>query len=253
MIRAVVVEDEPLARRYLVSLLAGTGRVEVVGQAGDGWAGLQLCRDLAPDAAFVDIRIPGPDGLSLAGRLMALPRPPMVVFVTSYAGHAVDAFRVEAVDYLLKPLEAERVREAVSRLEHRLAQARGREPEGAAAPSGDRLPIRRAGDDVVRLLPRGEIMAAVRRSRRTWVHAADEEFATYYPVAALARWLGGPPFLRVARDAIVNMEAVAEVVRLGDRQYRLRLADRARTVVEVSRSGAAALHAYLQGPERRGD
>lgn len=246
MIRAVVVEDEPLARSYLRSLLAGTGKVEVVGEAGDGTAGLHLCRNLAPDAAFLDIRIPGPDGLSLAARLLTLPRPPLVVFVTGYAGHAVDAFRVEAVDYLLKPIEPDQVRDAVRRLEHRLAAA-----APAATPAdvaGTRLPVRGEEDDLVRLLPRGDVLAAVRRARRTWVYTAAESFPTYYALAALAKWLGGPPFEQVARDAVVNMTAVAEVLRTGDRLYRLRLRDQAGTVVDVSRSGAARLAAYLKPP-----
>ena len=124
MIRAVVVEDEPLARQYLCTLLQETGKVEVVGEAADGRAGLRLCVERAPDAAFLDIRIPGPDGLSLAGRLLTLARPPLVVFVTGFSGHAVDAFRVEAVDYLLNPIEFGAVLETVRRLEHRLGAKR---------------------------------------------------------------------------------------------------------------------------------
>ena len=121
MIRAVVVEDEPLARQYLCTLLEETGKVEVVGEADDGRAGLRLCAERAPDAAFLDIRIPGPDGLSLAGRLLTLARPPLVVFVTGFSGHAVAAFSVEAVDYLLKPIELGAVLEPVRRVSHRLA------------------------------------------------------------------------------------------------------------------------------------
>jgi DNA-binding LytR/AlgR family response regulator len=246
MIRAVVVEDEPLALEYLCALLAGTRKVEVVGQAGDGRAGLRLCEQCRPDAAFLDIRIPGPDGLSLAGRLLALPGPPLVVFVTGYAGHAVEAFRVEAIDYLLKPIEPDQVLDAVRRLEYRLAAA-----SPAALPpdvAGTRLPVRGEDDDFVRLLPRGDILAAVRRARRTWVHTAAESFPTYYTLANLAKWLGGPPFEQVARDAVVNMTAVAEVLRTGDRLYRLRLRDHGGTVVDVSRSGAARVAAYLQPP-----
>src|SRR5712671_754096 len=72
VIRAVVMEDEPLARQYLCTLLAQTGKVEVVGEADNGRAGLRLCAGCAPDVALLDIRIPGPDGLSLAGRLLTL-------------------------------------------------------------------------------------------------------------------------------------------------------------------------------------
>jgi DNA-binding LytR/AlgR family response regulator len=241
----VVVEDEPLALEYLRSLLAATGKVEVVGEAGDGRAGLRLCAELSPDAAFLDIRIPGPDGLTLAGKLMTLPRPPLVVFVTGYSGHAVDAFRVEAVDYLLKPIEAAAVLESVRRLGHRLG---GRDGGAGPAvePGGDRLVIRDAAEGVVKLLPRDDIVAVLRRGRRSWVHTSSEEFPTYYPLASLAGWFGGPPFLQVSRNAIVNMGVVTDVVRVGDRRYEVRLPDRARNVVEASRSGAALVTAYLR-------
>jgi DNA-binding LytR/AlgR family response regulator len=246
VIRAVVVEDEPLARRYLCTLLEETGKVEVVGEADDGRAGLRLCAERAPDAAFLDIRIPGPDGLSLAGRLLTLARPPLVVFVTGFSGHAVDAFRVEAVDYLLKPIEFGAVLETVRRLEHRLDGRGAVSAESAADALGDRLVVKDASDGSVKLLPRGDIVAALRRRRRTWIHTAAEEFPTYYPLATLARWLGGSPFLQISRDAIVNMTVVTEITRVGDRRYELRLLDRARTVAEASRTGAALLADYLR-------
>jgi two-component system, LytTR family, response regulator len=246
VIRAVVVEDEPLARRYLCTLLEETGKVEVVGVADDGRAGLRLCAERAPDAAFLDIRIPGPDGLSLAGRLLTLARPPLVVFVTGFSGHAVDAFRVEAVDYLLKPIEFETVLETVRRLEHRLDGRGAVSAESAADALGDRLVVKDAGEGGVKLLPRGDIVAALRQRRRTWIHTAAEEFPTYYPLATLARWLGGSPFLQISRDAIVNMTVVSEITRVGDRRYELRLLDRARTVAEASRTGAALLADYLR-------
>jgi DNA-binding LytR/AlgR family response regulator len=246
VIRVVVVEDEPLARQYLCTLLEETGKVEVVGEADEGRAGLRLCAERAPDAAFLDIRMPGPDGLSLAGRLLTLARPPLVVFVTGFSGHAVDAFRVEAVDYLLKPIESGAVLETVRRLEHRLSGRGAVSAESAADAVGDRLVVKDANEGGVKLLPRGDIVAALRRRRRTWIHTAAEESPTYYPLAMLARWLGGSPFLQISRDAIVNMTVVTEITRVGDRRYELRLPDRARTVAEASRTGAALLADYLR-------
>jgi two-component system, LytTR family, response regulator LytT len=246
VIRAVVVEDEPLARQYLRTLLEETGKVEVVGEADDGRAGLRLCAEHAPDAAFLDIHIPGPDGLSLAGRLLTLAKPPLVVFVTGFSGHAVDAFRVEAVDYLLKPIEFGAILETVRRLEHRLDGRGAGSAESAVDALGDRLVVKDASEGSVKLLPRGDIVAALRRRRRTWILTAAEEFPTYYTLATLARWLGGSPFLQISRDAIVNMTVVTEITRVGDRHYELRLLDRARTVAEASRTGAALLADYLR-------
>lgn len=244
MIRAVVVEDEPLALRYLKGLLADTGKVEVVGEALDGAGGFRACVETAPDAAFLDIEVPGSDGLCLAGRLLALPRPPLVVFVTAHSGHALDAFEVEAVDFLLKPIDPEQVLRAVRRLEHRL----GPTDVAVDGPPCDRLPIRVPGDSVVRLLSRRDVLAAIRRGRRSWLHTTSEELATHQPLNVLAVWLGGPPFAQVARDAIVNLEAVSEVFHLGARRYQVRLPDRRQTLVEVSRSGAARIAPFLKPP-----
>jgi DNA-binding LytR/AlgR family response regulator len=97
-----------------------------------------------------------------------------------------------------------------------------------------------------RPLTRHEIVAVPRRGRRTWIHTADAEYPSYYPVARMAVWLGGAPFFRVAREAIVNLEAVAEITHYGDRLYQLRLKDRRGTVVAVSRSGARCLASLLK-------
>ena len=102
-IRAVIIEDEPLAVEYLGALLDDTYQVEVVGAAAEGESGLRLCAELRPDAVFLDIKLPGKDGVSLATQLAMLPQPPRLVFTTGDAGRATDAFRLDAVDYLLKP------------------------------------------------------------------------------------------------------------------------------------------------------
>ena len=107
-IRAVIIEDEPLAAQYLAALLDDTCQVEVVGAATESETGLQLCAELRPDAVFVDIKLPGKDGVSLATQLAMLPQPPRLVFATGNANRATDAFRLEAVDYLLKPLTRHR-------------------------------------------------------------------------------------------------------------------------------------------------
>src|SRR5215470_4007962 len=115
-IRVVIIEDEPLAAKYLAELLDETCQVEVVGTATESETGLQLCAELRPDAVFLDIKLPGKDGVSLATQLAMLPQPPRLVFTTGDANRATDAFRLEAVDYLLKPLDPIQVVESVNRL-----------------------------------------------------------------------------------------------------------------------------------------
>jgi two-component system, LytTR family, response regulator len=260
-IRAVIIEDEPLAAEYLAALLDDTYQVEVVGSATESEAGLRLCAELRPDAVFVDINLPGKDGVSLATQLAMLPQPPRLVFTTGDANRATDAFRLAAVDYLLKPLDPEQVTEAVNRL---LAYVRPFEAGSSSSSGGhangvpttdkmrfpgmanELLPVKDVDRDQIRLLARREVAAVLRRERRTWVHTVREEFATYYPVGDLMRWLDGDPFIQIGRHAIVNLQAIERVTHYGDRLYRVRLRDRVGTEMTASRTGAARLAAVLK-------
>ena len=260
-IRAVIIEDEPLAAQYLAQLLDDTCQVEVVGSATEAEAGLRLCAELRPDAVFVDINLPGKDGVSLATQLAMLPQRPWLVFTTANPNRATDAFRLEAVDYLLKPLDPEQVTEAVNRLlTHLRPFEAGRSgssggqanevttPDKTGIPgrSDELLPVKDVDRDQIRLLARREVAAALRRERRTWIHTVREEFATYYPLADLMQWLGGYPFVQIGRHAVVNLQAVERITHYGDRLYRVRLRDRASTEITASRTGAAKLAAVLK-------
>jgi DNA-binding LytR/AlgR family response regulator len=259
-IRVVIVEDEPLAAEYLAKLLDDTWQVEVVGTASDSEAGLRLCAELRPDAAFLDINLPGKDGVSLATQLSMLPQPPLLVFTTGVPERATDAFRLEAVDYLLKPLDPDQVAEAVNRLqailrpfESHSSRSPADTAEGASASdktdfssaADQLLPVKDVDRDQIRLLARYEIAAVIRRDRRTWVHTVREEFATYYPLNDLMRWLGGDPFIQIARHAVVSLRAIDKINHYGDRLYRVVLRDRLGTEITASRTGAARLSEVL--------
>ena len=260
-IRAVIIEDEPLAGQYLAALLDDTCKVEVVGSATESEAALRLCAELRPDAVFVDINLPGKDGVSLATQLAMLPQPPRLVFTTGNANRATDAFRLEAVDYLLKPLDPEQVTEAVNRVLSYLRPFESGPSQGSRGhanedPTPDKmrftglatelLTVKDVDRDQMRLLARREVAAVLQRERRTWVHTVREEFATYYPLAELMRWLGGEPFIQIGRHAIVNLQAIEHVTHYGDRLYRVGLRDRVTTELTASRTGAARLAAVLK-------
>jgi DNA-binding LytR/AlgR family response regulator len=258
-IRALIIEDEPLAAEYLTALLDDTCQVEVVGTATESEEGLRLCAELRPDAVFLDINLPGKDGVSLATQLAMLPQPPHLVFTTGNAGRATDAFRLDAVDYLLKPLDPDQITESVNRLRAHLRPfessslpARGinsaTTPDKMSFTGGasELLPVKDLDRDQIRLLARREVTAVLRRDRRTWVHTVREEFATYYPLADLILWLGDDPFIQIGRHAVVNLQAIEHVIHYGDRLYRVRLRDRSGTEITASRTGAARLAAVLK-------
>lgn len=120
--RVLIVDDEPLARLRLGSLLGECEGVELAGSVGDGEAALAALTERQPDLLLLDINMPGLDGMALAARLAGRARP-LVVFCTAYENHALHAFELAAVDYLLKPVRLERLREALQRARKRLADA----------------------------------------------------------------------------------------------------------------------------------
>ena len=115
-----------------------------------------------------------------------------------------------------------------------------------AGKASELLPDKDVDRDQSRLLARRGVAAVLRQGRRTWVHTVREEFATYYPLADLMRWLGGDPFIQVGRHAVVNLQAIEHVTHYGDRLYRVRLRDRVGTEITASRTGAARLAAVLK-------
>jgi DNA-binding LytR/AlgR family response regulator len=260
MIRVVLLQESSPAVEHLVRLLADfCCHVDIIGTATDDVAGYNLCLNLRPDAAFLDVNLLAKDGTPLALKLAALPQPPLLVFTASNSERAADAFRLEAVDFLMKPLDRLQVSETVKRL---LAQLRPIEfgvflgaPNGTILPlnsarfsdvSHSLLPVTDVDHDQIRLLARREIVTVLRRERRTWIHTVLEEFPTYYPLAQLVRRLEGEGFIQVSRHALVNLRAVQEIRRHGDRLYRLRLHDRFGTEIIASRSGSMRLAAVLK-------
>jgi two-component system, LytTR family, response regulator len=220
-------------------------------------AGLRLCAEANPDAVFLDINLPGDHGSQLAAELVRLAQPPRLVCIADNAEHAAGAFRLEAVDYLLKPLDPVQIAEAVDRL---LTYLRPFQSASAIRTGGlltpvrmgftdsinELLPVTGVDRDQIRLLSRREVVAAVRRERRTWIHTVLEEFATYYPLGELMLWLGGDPFIQIGRQSVVNLRAAQHIIRCGDRLYRVRLHDRLGSEIMTSRSGATRLSAALK-------
>lgn len=261
MIRAVVIAEEPLSAQQMASLVDDTRKVKVIGIATDGLEGLRQCNQLLPEAVFLDTDVSGHESVSLAAQLTMLAQPPRLVFSAGNTEHAVEAFRLKAVDYLLKPLDPFAVAEAVDRLLVRLRPLEFGSLLGSASrpdailtlgKSGfpktthGLLPVKGTDRDQIRLLARHEVIAMARRQRRTWIHTVRQEFATYHFLAELMGWLRGCPFIKLSRQVVVNLRAVERVERCGVRAYRVRLRDRLGTEVAVSRTGTAQLAAALK-------
>src|SRR5499433_1695538 len=137
-LKAVVVDDEQLARDELGYLLGQVGGVEVIGQAGNGVEALSTIDRLQPDLVFLDVQMPGLTGFEVARRMLDKHAGSHIIFVTAFDQHAIEAFEVNAVDYLLKPVEAARLEQALQRARKRVETDR-QVPETAANPSNDQI------------------------------------------------------------------------------------------------------------------
>src|SRR5262245_58127871 len=135
-LRAVLVDDEPLARDELSYLLDQIGGVDVVGQAADGLQALDTIERLQPDLVFLDVQMPGLTGFEVARRLMQRPQIAHIVFVTAFDQHAIEAFEVNAVDYLLKPVDTSRLEMALERARKRVSSERSAPVDNTGSPIG---------------------------------------------------------------------------------------------------------------------
>jgi two-component system response regulator AlgR len=210
-LRALIVDDEALARSRLRTLLGDCKlpAVLVEGEAANATQAVELLRRQAYDLALLDIHMPGADGLTLAQTLRTLPHPPALVFVTAHAEHAVQAFELEAVDYLTKPVRLERLQQALQKAE-RLLRSRGDAPLDAA---GEVLLIQERGR--TERVPLGEVLyfkaelkyITVRTTTKTHIlDGALSELEEKY----------GDRFLRIHRNALVARRAVRAIEKYED-------------------------------------
>jgi DNA-binding LytR/AlgR family response regulator len=221
-IRALLVDDEAPARSELRFLLQAHPEVEVAGEASSAAEAVELTRTLDYDVVFLDVEMPGASGLETAPHIHERREPPAVVFVTAHAEYAVDAFAVEAFDYLLKPVEPERLARVVERL-------RERSHENAAPV--DRVPV--VGGGGTELLDPDQIHYVQAEGDYSRVHTYDRAYLCTASLGDLEGRLG-PRFARIHRSYLVNLAKVGGVRRAADR-FRLQLADEARTELDVSR------------------
>ena len=209
MIRILLVDDEQPARDRLRQLLAGEPDVEIVGEAEDGVQAVERVAELAPDLLLLDIQMPGCSGLEVAASL-ARPRP-AIIFCTAYEQYAVDAFELNAIDYLLKPVNRARLHAAIEQV--RAARPIDREHQLDRLTRGAELaPVRflaRKGTRF-RVVPRQDVVAFTFQEGLTRLHTATEQLWMQPTLAALARRLDADTFFQVSRTAVVSLDAVRE-------------------------------------------
>ncbi|MFF5295209.1 LytR/AlgR family response regulator transcription factor [Paractinoplanes globisporus] len=202
----LAVDDEPPALDELAYLLNADGRVAHVHRAGDATEALRVLRDTEVDAVFLDIRMPGLDGMELARILRRFARPPAIVFVTAYDDGAVDAFDLGVTDYVRKPVRAERLGESLRRVAgSRLTPA----PAPTAPTDEPAIPVELAG--TTRMLPRSSVRWVEAQGDYARLHTADASHLVRVSLATLADRWADAGFVRIHRSYLVQIRLIAEL------------------------------------------
>lgn len=273
-LRAVLVDDEQLAREELSYLLGQLGGIEVIGQAGNGVEALSTIDRLHPDVVFLDVQMPGLTGFEVARRMLDTQNGSHIIFVTAYDRHAIEAFEVNAVDYLLKPVEQARLELAVQRARRRIevdrmdrAASAGIADGATGGPAGLSAQLER----IVRLVTErqdhqarrerlaikvGERFLLVQADEIIYASLADDSIAVvtsqhvgtsnYRTLDELQARLDPDVFWRVHRSHLVNINKIKEIVPWFSRNYILRMKDEKSTEIPVSRMQTRRLREYLK-------
>lgn len=221
----MIVDDEPVARQVLREELAAMPSIELIGEAADGAEALDKIAALRPELVFLDLQMPGFDGFEVVRRLGGA-RMPVVVIVTAFEQHAIEAFEAGAVDYLLKPVRSERLSTAVERASHLLGKpreiARDLARIASAAP-GPRKLTGRIGRDYF-LLDFAEILALRAERELVWIVTAKRRYLASQSLRALEPVLP-QTFRRVHRNAIVNTDHVRQMSAITSHRWMLTLSN----------------------------
>ncbi len=243
MMKILIVDDEPLARQRLQDLLQEVGDVEVCAEASNGREALEACESLQPDVVLMDIRMPVMDGLEAARHLSQCEQPPAVIFVTAYDEHALAAFEAHAAGYLVKPIRASRLQEALQHLPRlNRAQLDSVGQQASAATERSHLCVRQGGR--LQLVPVQEILYFLAEQKYVTACLRQGEVLLEDSLKALEQEFESS-FVRIHRNALIARSQLAGLDKRKDEQVVVLLRDTERQL-DVSRRHVPGLRSLLR-------
>jgi len=248
-LRVFLIDDEPLAIRRLSRLLTETGRVEIIGETTEPVSALKTLPALSPDALFLDIQMPELNGFELLAKLENYPP---VIFTTAYDEYALRAFEVNSLDYLLKPVEAERLEMAIAKLERRQEQKLTIAPnalqniiENLAASLTPKRPLERFPSRIggrVQLIAVEDITHFFAQDKLTFANTAEgKQFPLDFSIAEIEKKVDANTFIRIHRSALVNTAFIDELHGWFSGRVLVRLKDKRRSELVVARDRVRVL------------
>ena len=230
-LRALIVDDEPLARERVRRLLAADEEIEIIGDCADAFAAIKTVKEHAPDLLFLDVQMPGKDGFAVLDEIKGACTP-VVIFLTAYDQYAVRAFEACALDYLLKPFDEERFTKALARAKAQLRRAEetdettaallgAQEPRGAGAL--ERVVVKTGGR--IFFLKTAEVDWIEAYGNYVRLHVGPTAYLLREPISSLEAQVDPTRFLRIHRSALVNIERIREMQPMFHGQYIVILHD----------------------------
>ncbi len=257
-LKALIIDDEYPARQELRFALKNFDNIEIVGEAANAQEAMELIKALDYHVLFLDISMPGMNGLELGAAIQEMPKRPFIIFVTAYDEFAVSAFEVNAVDYILKPIEQKRLEKAINKV-IRLT----REPASAKTADGDRnsngkvkfmedlpnqikidrIPAEKQGKTI--LVNESDIFYAFTERDYVYIKTYADKLLTRFTLKDLTARLNASVFFRTHRCYLVNLHKVKEIIPFFNGTYNLIVEDVERSEVPVSRAQAKKLRKIL--------
>ena len=233
MLRALIVDDEPIARQVLRDDLEQHSGVEVIGEAATGLAALERIAALHPDVVFLDLQMPGMSGFEVIRKIPLGAQAPVVIVVTAFDQHAIEALDAGAIDYLLKPVREARLLKALER-----ARQLVKKPAGAAeavarieqSQGALRKVVGRLGDEYFLLSP-SEVLAFQADGELVWIITAKQRYLATERLRTIQQKLAGSSFERVHRGALVNVDHVRKMSALSSNRWLITLCNNQEFIV----------------------
>jgi two-component system LytT family response regulator len=236
VITALIADDEPIARRVLREELDLIREVQVLGEAGDGREALQKIAQLQPEVVFLDLQMPVMSGFEVVRNLTG-PKLPVIVIVTAFDQHAIEAFEAGAIDYLLKPVSEIRLRTAVERalnLLNRPGDISARVDRIVSLQPADtprtRKIVGRSGEDYI-LLDLDEVLAFQAEGELVWIVTAKQRLLATQSLRTIEERLADPQFQRVHRNAVVNVNHIRKMSALSSQRWLITLSNALQLIV----------------------
>ncbi len=237
-IKVLIAEDDGAMCHVLIKSLEQIDYVEVVGQAQDGAEAIRLARERAPQVVFLDVAMPGKDGVEAAREICAMSPDTMIIFATAYADFTNQAFEVYAVDYLVKPYKIDRIRKTMDRIKARVDE---RMAAQTAAPT--RILVKEEGKKV--FVDVKNVVFITREERHTVIHTITGNIKTNYSLEMMERTLAKGSFFRSHRGFIINLNMVKEIQPWGRKTCRVIMNNTKETVI-MTKARASELEKRLK-------